>query len=1036
MFANSIYLVRKSLKWVYIPLFFSLCIVFNWIHLRSFDLENFSPEIVSLSTLQKFDISLRLSAFYSSVFIFIGCFIFIGFIIGLLQRYQIISRISIRILNYLSFTGLVFLVILLFQGSGKYFIELVMISQSIVAVQDLIIKYFYKRSNVFIPNEIYLWSLILAISALFPIRELFSYTARIFSLALYYKFYFVLNLLILNTYLVVSSRTKLSNKTVLSWFYPMAWLPGLSILSVEIPQILNQRGVNLLSAKYIYIALFLALITWIGLNIVFKRPLKTSRIVLQNKYAPLFVTGIVAFVYYQPFLPQSVDIFELGNPANSVMRLFDFTEIPMVDFLSSHMLSEQLFPYLYVLLNGYNGSLDFLTYNFLIYPIASLIVYFFFIKIFRRIWMSIFLALLFPYLFGLLPVSYAVLLISILLFYRLYNEYSLKKLLVFALWTAFLLSWKPEVGLANFYASSILLSIFLFNNFKRKVILDYVKVLTIILILAGSILGALSFFTESSILVNFKKAIIYFTANQAHGFSMLTYHFNRLFQLHYFVFPALVLTLTLAMILKTFKQTVDNKHRNLYWVILFLVIVYLVAAQRGLVRHNMFDTSMWISGPLFLILGLMLIYLLSFRFQVRVGMVFIIIATLLVGLFTFPENEKFAPVFDQYLSKFLRFDKIWGPMEQGVSRTKDPDRFVQKNFGDLNRYLDESLKDEETFYDFSNTPMAYFYAKRRVPGYFNQNPICINTRELEKLHLIEIEKLKMPVVVFNNVPQTYWDHVDRVPNELRHNLIANYLFQHYYPAYIINKHTIWLNNEQYLVMRERTDSLVQRLQPKSTQISLRKKDAGITNQWFVRAKIEKFSPTYSLIVNGFPVTAWYNPFYQAFEAILPPSVKESTIIVAANDTLHEISLFQSKYSLDTVSRKAQKFDLMKLPYVEGQYGKQSNSIAEEKLSEPLVSGKGRYVCVPASGVMVNQFNTIQLQMQAVKQGGKITCSYYKNGGEQGSFIFDVVPSDRATNYIIPVASQFNWFNFGADSLVFELTNLHDFPIESISLIAK
>ena len=41
------------------------------------------------------------------------------------------------------------------------------------------------------------------------------------------------------------------------------------------------------------------------------------------------------------------ELFELANPVASQMRMFVFNEIPVIDFMSSHMFSEQLFETFY-----------------------------------------------------------------------------------------------------------------------------------------------------------------------------------------------------------------------------------------------------------------------------------------------------------------------------------------------------------------------------------------------------------------------------------------------------------------------------------------------------------------------------------------------------------------------------------------------------------------------------------------------------------------------------------------------------------------
>jgi hypothetical protein len=124
-----------------------------------------------------------------------------------------------------------------------------------------------------------------------------------------------------------------------------------------------------------------------------------------------------------------------------------------------------------------------------------------------------------------------------------------------------------------------------------------------------------------------------------------------------------------------------------------------------------------------------------------------------------------------------------------------PDRaFAKENYFDLRDFLKGNFSEKATFLDFSNTPMLYFYTQRNVPSYFNQYMQNTVDEYLQAENLKKLSKMEVPVVVYANVPKSWFDCTDGVENSLRYYLIAEHIFQHYRPFAILSKHSIWLQN--------------------------------------------------------------------------------------------------------------------------------------------------------------------------------------------------------------------------------------------------
>lgn len=504
---------------------------------------------------------------------------------------------------------------------------------------------------------------------------------------------------------------------------------------------------------------------------------------------PITLLGIVIFTFYKPIINQPDDLFELANPANAVMRLFNFHEVPIIQALSSHVLSDINFKLVYTFFNGYNGSLDFMIYDFIIKSIFMVITYFFFIKIFKNAIFVFILALFLPFMSFAIYGYHSLVFVTIFLIANLYKKYSFRKLLFIGLWNTFLICWKIEVGTASIVASMLLIGLYILKNYRKQLLADIVKV---VVILFGSVLFIAilaSLIWKIDVWGNFLQAKEYFGTNQAHGLPVVAYNQDRFYQYHYFIFPVLSILIFLFLL---FKQSKDEPKRVqfLHLALLFLIVYYFVAAQRGLVRHSLAEGSdRFLSSYFYLILALFIFFLIAKHKCAK----YIFVASFILTVHNFEFN-----IGDENLNAFEELSAVFQiPSEikavgHKINRMEGNEKFAKDTYSDFKLFMDTYFESKATFIDFSNTPMLYFYTKRRVPSYFNQYMQNIVSENLQIKNIEYLKHFDVPVVVFSNVPEIWWDNTDGVPNALRYNKIAQYIFENYEPLTIINKHYIWL----------------------------------------------------------------------------------------------------------------------------------------------------------------------------------------------------------------------------------------------------
>ncbi|MFW6351615.1 MAG: hypothetical protein ACOC2E_04460, partial [Bacteroidota bacterium] len=116
---------------------------------------------------------------------------------------------------------------------------------------------------------------------------------------------------------------------------------------------------------------------WCLFHAKFKKPIWQGRRLMDQLMMPAIVFGSVFYFFYDPFPFQTTETFELANPANSLLRIFEYNQIPFFDFLSSHNLSEQWYGVIHSLIFGFQPNLDFLVYRFFNHLVFVFVLYIF-----------------------------------------------------------------------------------------------------------------------------------------------------------------------------------------------------------------------------------------------------------------------------------------------------------------------------------------------------------------------------------------------------------------------------------------------------------------------------------------------------------------------------------------------------------------------------------------------------------------------------------------------------------------------------------
>lgn len=798
-----------------------------------FSLKDSSNFFISQATKEGIDISKRVSFFYKIIFSF---FISVPFFYFLISKIKSIFKQNEQNL-YSSF-------VLSFIGISIFISSLLGIKNDKMIELNLylfLLSYFLSFYQKGINRLGYL-SKLLPIIFIFGIIVHSGFLLLVNSNSLFLKnslgYYFIFCCLILGSFIFVKKRTKYSIKALINLLIPIAFLPIFIFISIESEFFFKLKYNIFIPYKYVFLGLSVAgLFTY---NLTFNRNKKliSAKKSLNKFFLPSALLCIILLTSYHPFIEEPTEMFEAANPSNALLRMFQFQEIPFVDFLSSHMFSEQFYGVLHSWIFGFDNQMSFMTYGFL-YEVFFIFLAFALLKrIFKNGVLAFSFILFFPYFSILIHTG---LFFSILGFFqavKLLKKQSILNYFGLIAIVILLFFWRLDTGAATLMALFFFTPIlFYIDSIKIEFNKSIKGFLLFGLLTILSIGGVLIFRSYSHLISNFKSALHYTSANQAHGYPTIITELNQQFVIYHVFFPliAVLLILFIVYTLKKFKQ--DQLNEYILKASLFLFLIYLANFQRGLVRHNFMEgNESFLVATFYFALALFITSLFKVQNSIwRFMILFSVSFCVIVGLKYFPLDMNFKSRSELYLSEnsLKNLDHYFNE-ENFKGKVIKNENFRNEKINDIKNFLDEELKPNESFFDFSNSPMLYYYTNRKVPFYFCQNLQNTIDDYLQLEHLKSLNPTEFPIIIYSNYPKSWYDETDGVSNSMRHYLLAEYIYKNYRPIGILNQHSIWLSKSRKWKTEKivKQDTLITKL-----QINPYQRAAYYMNQYFKNQNI-------------------------------------------------------------------------------------------------------------------------------------------------------------------------------------------------------
>jgi len=766
------------------------------------------PRILGLGVINNYSVSKKVHYFYFALVIY-GLLIFClyqNIVLSLMNNLH--SRISglVRFSDTLLFVGYSFLLVCVYrQFSSQYSYDLTL--------------YFVKTVMIFMMPAFYLWqtgklrvqdirtllallllSLVLSLNIViyFDTRDSARFSS-IFAVALFASLaLFVINrkLKIFNDGVFYSKITVLSLIFSLSVVFFSLFLEFSNILALKTGSFFNVEKVF----HFVFYFVCWLSVIWLGsVRKVVSR--KTAEWVLL-----IFVLGVSLILNQPPLvIGADLDIFEGANYAVPISDFFNYGKIPLFENFPGHNLSEIISSVIYgTLTSDYRGALCAPWYLWL-YSAVFVVILYCFIKSISNGLVAVSSAILLPYLLRCTS-EYGIGLSVLLPFFMYIRTLRKRYLVLTVLLTFFIIAYRLDIGysfLAGVILSSILVSIIYRNKIIYKVILSFA--------LGGLAVLGLFLITclvkDINPIARIHEYLAVASSNDHWGINFFGDAEKNSYSFVYFVLPALsVLFFIIAIACRR------KFNPALFAVLLCLIFAYYANIPRLLVRHNL---SGYMNFPKWLwTIPIAMPFLISMLVSKNKS-AFILCETTFVLIFyvfyqntTFYDNSALQNTVNKagWLSDQVNPDArkrdtgfVFGHRSRVAYNESGSDNLILSN--QLKKVADMLLSPDETYLDFTNQTTTYAWTGRRNPAFIVQSPAMLSGEVTQREFIREIESdiTKVPIVIMPTENGRYLSlHLDGINNNIRHYLVAEWIYNNYRPFIKYNSFTsVWVLNSRY-----------------------------------------------------------------------------------------------------------------------------------------------------------------------------------------------------------------------------------------------
>lgn len=909
----------------------------------------------------------------------------------------------------------------------------------------------------------------------------------------YSYLYFVI---VLIWYVVFGVLKKLFSSITADNLYQLIGLSAIPLilipLSIPLSNEIQYTFSRYIHSARIVSAVFITFLIAISVFIFLFRLYKVKKFVNTHRlitlvYFPIIIATLFTYFSYRHFIVlDKVDMFHHGEYMLTVQQMWQYGKVPFIDIYPTHGLSN-LFPQiLYSIVNGYHMYEPSL-WHWLYYVLHGLLLYF----LLRILFTSelALLGVLFLPLETLFRSYYSMAIFPAIIIARTFANKPRGLSTCLILWSSLLFTfvWRVDFGIAALLSTA---AIFAVNYLKKFITGDLnKKEIKDLLVSAGIVFGSgITVFVLLAVLkgVSLKDLIVqnylYITfQGPVQSYVKIFESFGPLVFIQYFIVPTISIFYILYFIYITLLKRQEFGTKQL--VLVFLAIFSLIVSIRSTQRHSLIEGY---AAYLFPFLAASVYIFIKPREVNKSLIAFLIVS--MAYLLMLPDTNSYSLLASTVNS--MR-PGASAPGRFGFHHWKyqEPRSKVNESqYNSLVEFMDKNLKPGQTFFDFTNSPILYIGTEKEFLTYLI--PLVYNASDqIQEIQLRNLqskyEDQKIPFVVFRNGTPAL-ENFDGVPNEIRHYKLAEFIYRNYYPYKSVGTYQIWQAKnaaaEDSWAYEEFQLNCVAKFNPRQLQyndVVVEKKEADLiklksgqndpyfynffddknrcpalspTRYWFLRIKYKSDVSGNLQALYLFEGQNNYSVEQSAFVNI--DSVSESTITLPLVN-LSEIGKLEdvrldppsgSSFELsgmEIISLKHieskmfnQSFDLMKLPYIWGEFdtkdAAEKTQVQAELLQDGLVeleAEKPLLIKIPKD-IDKTSGNYLHFRIQANHEG-TIQMKYGVGDYRNSTVTFTAVPSEEPVDYLVRVSSQWKWMSEPVDSL--EVVSDQAISIEQISI---
>jgi hypothetical protein len=759
------------------------------------------------------------------------------------------------------------------------------------------------------------------------------------------------------------------------------------------------------------------------------------------------ILGFTLIAVYNPFIDASNEMFENANFILPIMEFKKFGVIPILEKFNSHALSDFIFGGVYAFFNGLNGHEIFL-YDFLSTIIWALLVYYFLAKFLRNAYAALFLVLFFPLTEQMISEYHILAIIAIFAIHRIIEQkHNFKNYFHLIGCIFFLILWRIDIGYSA--ALAIVGTFSLYSILQKRSIINFKLLLKVVLVFVFIGIAFLTFIAwknKINVLECLFTTLNYLSSSQSYGYISLGDLSITSIRMQYFIFPLALLILFCFLVISYSKYSISRSQRLVYLSLIFLSLYYFCNFQRGIVAHTLVGgPDVWLSPFLFFILSGSVYLFLFKKTSVQKFVIFMIFGCFLLVNYKYPIAIAQENIYTKTIEKTKSLATI--NLEEINERCVGDMKFENSKYGNFKSFIASNLKNNQTFIDFSNTPMLYYLTQKISPSAFYQNPLTLHNDYLQENFIANLKNYDTPILVFSNYPETWWDNAIGVPNIIRHYKLAEYFYINYEPFALIDSLCIWkrkgldLSNKQCLVYKHTFTNNKENTKTwlaKNITISKRKLLFKITTQNNITANLPRLIKVTTDGINEESKPKKIGNTYE-YSYLVNDMVRSISFEVMNDaDNIESIELYELEYLSDNYSTRIRNYDFKKLAYIWGTYDKmvQQEKVIETILNTTKLMSRNDVINFPiATNIDKSSGNTLLISIECQNDAPITMELFYGNQHIQtlGSFTFTIPEGKGLRNFAIRLSCQYTWFSNEINNISLRCSESDKIKLTSIKL---